>query len=83
VLTAGRIGLLVAGDLGVSMQLADPAVFGALTVTPFEQMRDLVAWSLSDEYGALRRALGLGTVERSLGDDEITVSRQYPQRQWR
>jgi hypothetical protein len=53
--TACRAGLLLAGDLGVALRLLaeDEGALGELG-------KDVVAFSVSDRYGALRRQLGIG-----------------------
>ncbi len=58
-LTATRAGLLVCNDLDVAAKLvqAEPVAVG--TVDPREKIRDLVQWSISEEYFTLREHLGL------------------------
>jgi hypothetical protein len=63
VLTAGRAGLLASGDLAVSLQLARPETFGPLSVRPFDQVRDLISYSVSEEHLTLRRELGLPSLD--------------------
>ncbi len=57
--TATRAGFLMCGDLDVAARCiqAEPLTVGS--VDPKEKIRDLVAWSVSDEYFALREHLGL------------------------
>jgi len=58
-LTATRAGFLVCNDLDVASKLvqAEPVAVG--TVEPKDKIRDLVQWSISEEYFALREHLGL------------------------
>jgi tetratricopeptide (TPR) repeat protein len=65
VLTTGRAGLLASGDLAVSLQLARAETYGPLTIRPFEQVRDLISYSVSDDHLSLRRELGLPTLDGS------------------
>jgi len=58
-LTATRAGFLVCNDLDVATRLVqtEPASVGV--VEPKEKIRDLVLWSISEEYFVLREHLGL------------------------
>jgi tetratricopeptide (TPR) repeat protein len=63
VLTAGRAGLLASGALGVTLQLVRLETFGPLTIAPFEQIRDLICYNVSEEHLSLRRDLGLPSLD--------------------
>jgi hypothetical protein len=65
VLTTGRAGLLASGDLAVSLQLARAETYGPLTIRPFEQVRDLISYSVSADHLSLRRELGLPSLDAS------------------
>jgi hypothetical protein len=58
-LTACRAGLLLSGDLEIARKIigSEPQLPGDLT--PAEKMRELVLFSVSDDYTALRQALGV------------------------
>ncbi|MBM4363976.1 MAG: hypothetical protein FJ104_14950, partial [Deltaproteobacteria bacterium] len=58
-LTACRAGLLVSGDLEIAKKIlaAEPTVPGELTAA--EKIKDLLLFSVSDRYSALRKALGV------------------------
>ena len=58
-LTATRAGFLVCNDMDVASKLvqAEPVAVG--TVEPKDKIRDLVQWSISEEYFTLREHLGL------------------------
>jgi hypothetical protein len=58
-LTACRSGLLVSGDLEIAKKIlaAEPTVPGDLT--PAEKMKELLVFSVSEHYTALRKALGV------------------------
>jgi hypothetical protein len=58
-LTACRAGLLLSGDLEIARKIisSEPQLPGDLT--PSEKMRELVLFSVSDDYTALRSALGV------------------------
>ncbi len=58
-LTATRAGFLMCNDLEVAARLvaAEPVSVG--TMEPKDKVRDLLQWSISDEYFALREHLGL------------------------
>ncbi len=57
--TATRAGYLVCGDLEVAARMvaAEPVTVGS--VDPKEKTKDLVRWTISDEFFALREQLGL------------------------
>ena len=59
-LTACRAGLLLCGDLEVAKKIlsAEAQIPGDLS--PAEKMKDLMLFSVSEEYSALRRVLGVG-----------------------
>ena len=57
--TATRAGYLVAGDLDVSARLAQTEPVAVGSVEPKEKIRDLILWTVSDEFFALREHLGL------------------------
>ena len=58
-LTGARAGLLLSGDLEIARKIiaAEPQVPGDLP--PAEKMKELILFSVSKEYFALRRALGI------------------------
>ena len=58
-LTACRAGLLVSGDLEIAKKIlaAEPTLPGDLTAA--EKMKDLLVFSVSEQYAALRKALGV------------------------
>jgi hypothetical protein len=58
-LTACRAGLLVSGDLELAKKIlaAEPTLPGDLT--PAEKMKELLVFSVSEHYPALRKALGV------------------------
>ncbi|HSZ84002.1 MAG TPA: hypothetical protein VLA14_17080, partial [Polyangia bacterium] len=58
-LTATRAGLLVCNDLEVAARLAQSEPVSVGVVEPKEKIRDLIQWSISDEYFTLREHLGL------------------------
>ncbi|HEX4405777.1 MAG TPA: tetratricopeptide repeat protein, partial [Polyangia bacterium] len=58
-LTATRAGLLVCNDLDVAARLAQSEPVSVGVVEPKEKIRDLIQWSISDEYFTLREHLGL------------------------
>jgi golgin subfamily B member 1 len=57
--TATRAGYLMCNDLEVAARMvsAEPVAVGS--VDPKEKVRDLVQWTVSDQYFALREQLGL------------------------
>jgi hypothetical protein len=58
-MTATRAGFLMCGDLDVAVRLvqAEPVTVGV--AEPKEKVKDLIHWSISDEYLTLREHLGL------------------------
>lgn len=58
-LTGARAGLVLAGDLDIAKKilLAEPQIPGDLP--PAEKMKELILFSVSEDYFALRRALGI------------------------
>jgi tetratricopeptide (TPR) repeat protein len=58
-LTATRAGLLVCNDLDVAARLAQAEPVSVGVVEPKEKIKDLIQWSISDEYFTLREHLGL------------------------
>jgi hypothetical protein len=62
-LTGARAGLLVCGDLEIARKIisAEAQLPGDLTVP--EKMKELVLFSVSDDYAALRAALGVAVGE--------------------
>jgi tetratricopeptide (TPR) repeat protein len=58
-LTATRAGFLVCNDLDVSARLVQTEPVSVGIVEPKDKIRDLIQWSVSDEYFALREHLGL------------------------
>ncbi len=58
-LTACRAGLLLSGDLSVAKKIiaAEPQLAGDLA--PQEKLKDLLMFSVSEQYFALRKALGV------------------------
>jgi golgin subfamily B member 1 len=57
--TATRAGYLMCGDLDVAARLAQAEPVAVGSVEPKEKIRDLIQWTVSDEYFALREFLGL------------------------
>jgi hypothetical protein len=58
-LTGTRAGLLVCNDLEVAARLAQAEPMAVGVVEPKEKIKDLILWSISDEYFTLREHLGL------------------------
>jgi tetratricopeptide (TPR) repeat protein len=58
-LTATRMGFLISNDLEVATRLVQTEPVSIGVADPKEKIRDLVLWSVSDEYFALREHLGL------------------------
>jgi hypothetical protein len=60
--TAARAGLLLCGDLEIAAKLLadEPQVPGDLSAR--EKVKDLVVFSVSEQYAALRSRLGIGVV---------------------
>jgi hypothetical protein len=57
--TATRAGYLMCNDLEVAARLAQAEPVTVGSDDPKEKVRDLVQWTISDEYFALREQLGL------------------------
>ena len=57
--TATRAGYLMCGDLDVAARLAQAEPVAVGSVEPKEKIRDLIQWTVSDEYFTLRELLGL------------------------
>jgi tetratricopeptide (TPR) repeat protein len=64
-LTASRAGLLVCGDLSIAKKIisSEPQLPGDLSIG--EKMKELLLFSISDEYAKLRKLLGI-----SIGTEE-------------
>jgi hypothetical protein len=58
-LTGTRAGLLICNDLEVAARLAQAEPMAVGVVEPKEKIKDLILWSISDEYFTLREHLGL------------------------
>jgi tetratricopeptide (TPR) repeat protein len=58
-LTGTRAGLLICNDLEVAARLAQAEPMAVGVVAPNEKIKDLILWSISDEYFSLREHLGL------------------------
>ncbi len=58
-MTATRTGFLICNDLDVAARLAQTESMSIGVAEPKDKVRDLVLWSISDEYFALREHLGL------------------------
>jgi hypothetical protein len=58
-LTSTRAGFLVCGDLDVSARLVQTEPVTVGVVDPKEKIKDLINWSISEEYFTLREHLGL------------------------
>jgi len=59
IITATRAGFLVCNDLDVAARLVQTEPVAVGVVEPKEKIRDLIQWSISDEYFTLREHLGL------------------------
>jgi tetratricopeptide (TPR) repeat protein len=57
--TATRAGYLMCGDLDVAARLVQTEPVAVGSVEPKEKIRDLIQWTVSEEYFALREHLGL------------------------
>ena len=60
-LTACRVGLLLSGDLSAATQMVtmEEAPLGVSTLSPRDKIRELVLYSITPDYFAARRALGV------------------------
>ncbi len=59
-LTATRAGFLICNDLEVATRLVQTEPVSIGVADPKDKIRDLILWSISDEYFAVREHLGLG-----------------------
>ena len=59
-LTATRAGFLICNDLDVATRLVQTEPVSIGVADPKDKVRDLILWSISDEYFAVREHLGLG-----------------------
>ena len=57
--TSTRAGFLLCNDLEVAAQQVLSEPIGVGSVDPREKVRDLIQWSVSEEYFELRSHLGL------------------------
>jgi len=58
-LTAGRVALLLCGDLGAAARVINAEPAPITIVAPPQRLGDLVAFSVSEDYFACRQLLGL------------------------
>jgi tetratricopeptide (TPR) repeat protein len=58
-LTASRCGLLVSGDLEIAKKILSSEAQLPGDLTPAEKMKELLVFSVSEEYSNLRKALGV------------------------
>ena len=58
-MTATRMGFLICNDLEVATRIVQTEPVSIGVAEPKDKIRDLVLWSISDEYFALREHLGL------------------------
>ncbi len=58
-MTATRMGFLICNDLEIAARIVQTEPVSIGVADPKEKIRDLVLWSVSDEYFALREHLGL------------------------
>ncbi|HEX5102096.1 MAG TPA: hypothetical protein VFV94_21450 [Polyangiaceae bacterium] len=70
-LLAGRAGLLACGNLELAAKVSERAPLGSISAA--DQIADLVAYSLGDEYSALRTRLGVAVT--ALGTPEPPPAR--------
>ena len=59
-LTATRAGFLICNDLEIATRLVQTEPVSIGVADPKDKMRDLILWSISDEYFTVREHLGLG-----------------------
>jgi len=64
-LTASRVGFVLTGDLTTAARVISAEPPGGSTLAAKARLKDLLAFSVSEEYFALRRALGLELGETS------------------
>jgi len=58
-MTATRMGFLICNDLEIATRIVQTEPVSIGVADPKDKIRDLVLWSVSDEYFALREHLGL------------------------
>ncbi|HMC93525.1 MAG TPA: hypothetical protein VKO16_02015, partial [Polyangia bacterium] len=58
-LTATRAGFLICNDLEVAVRIVQTEPVSIGVAEPKDKIRDLILWSISDEYFAVREHLGL------------------------
>ena len=58
-LTCNRVGLLLSGDLQTAIAMASKSHDLDSLLTPTDKAKDLVVYSVSEEYFEARRELGL------------------------
>jgi len=58
-MTATRMGFLICNDLEIATRMVQTEPVSIGVADPKDKIRDLVLWSVSDEYFALREHLGL------------------------
>jgi tetratricopeptide (TPR) repeat protein len=58
-LTATRVGYLICNDLEVASRMVQTEPVSIGIAEPKDKLRDLIIWSISDEYFAVREHLGL------------------------
>ena len=58
-MTATRMGFLICNDLEIATRIVQTEPVSVGVADPKDKIRDLVLWSVSDEYFALREHLGL------------------------
>ena len=59
-LTATRAGFLICNDLDVAARLVQTEPVSIGVADPKDKIRDLLLWSISEEYFVVREHLGLG-----------------------
>ncbi|MBK9070598.1 MAG: tetratricopeptide repeat protein [Myxococcales bacterium] len=64
-MTANRAGLVLSGDLEAAARVVARETGSLSSLGPKERLRDLLAYSVSEEYFAVRRYLGLEVAERA------------------
>lgn len=65
-LTANRVGLILCNDLETAARLVATESSGMSTMSAKDRLRDLLAYSVSEEYFAVRRHLGLVVREETM-----------------
>ena len=66
-LSINRAGLLMCGDLEVASRLLTPENKGGVSLNRFEQTKDLVCWSLSDNHKTFDANWGFGCLGQTDG----------------